>query len=169
MLPIVDLFVSRLKNHPIPLQPGQAGHSWGGQLIIEDIEVLPEKETSQLDPITLNTILHYICAKGDVERTRLILGIGYQPNPVHEKTKNTMATPLHFAACVGDKEEERKAIIKMLLEANADPFERNKLQMTSLGLLAFTRNNRCIADMIIDKMAENRSKAQVRIVGCLFG
>ena len=30
MLPIVDLFVSRLKNHPIPLQPGQAGHSWGG-------------------------------------------------------------------------------------------------------------------------------------------
>ena len=159
MVSIFDLFVSRLQNQPIPLKPGREGHTWGGHLIVKDIELCPRDEMLPVDKISSNTILHYICAKGDIDKIRLLLG---QPNLVHEKASYSRATPLHVAAATRRDEAAYREIIKLLLDFNADPFEANSAAMTPLTLLAKTIDSASTAIMTIQKMAEDTSKRAVR-------
>ena len=163
---IFDLFVARLRNTPIPLLPGKAGHSWGGHLIVEDIQVRP---IGTHDHIDSRTILHYVCAEGDVGLAQILLGLNSEPNPVHEQTAVTMATPLHFVVMGGAKEgmgEEQTIgfveLFGLLLEAKADPRAKDREGMTPFCRLAKMGDSSSFASRIIKKIADCTPAAPVR-------
>jgi hypothetical protein len=97
-LSIYDIFVSCLEKKAIPLQPGQDGHKWGGNLIVEGIELRPREGDSKLDPISPNSILHLVCCLGDADKTRYLIGLQNGQDLVLERTVKTKFTPLQYVA-----------------------------------------------------------------------
>lgn len=68
VLSILDLVKANLAQEGIPLQPGKAGHKWGGLLFVDEIRLCSPT------PSTMNnSMLHLIAEKGDVQAGRLLL------------------------------------------------------------------------------------------------
>jgi hypothetical protein len=171
---IYEIFIAFLEKKTIPLQPGKEGHKWGGNLIVEGIELIPRGNDSKLDPISPHMILHLVCSSGDADKTQCLLGI--QKELVHERTAKTNFTPLHFAVAdslknsptpseadqaEAKKEENRSEVVRLLLEAKADVFGSD---VSPLSLLAKTsRYNGCleVGTMLIDRMKTFDAKTTV--------
>jgi hypothetical protein len=88
---IFDLFVSCLHKCAISLQPGKAGHKWGGRLFVEDIQF--STTDTKLDPITPNVLLHLMVAKEDFNKVRYLIDQQFEPKPVLERTARTVQQP----------------------------------------------------------------------------
>jgi hypothetical protein len=68
VLSIFDLIKANLRREGIPLQPGKAGHKWGGVIFVDEIKL------SQQRPSTVNnSILHLIAEIGDIHALHLLL------------------------------------------------------------------------------------------------
>jgi hypothetical protein len=120
LISIFDLFVSCIRKCAIPLQPGKAGHKWGGRLFVEDIQLCPRD--SSLDPINTSTLLHLMCAAGDLDKVRLLMDLQSESDPVLAKAAKTQSTALHFA--VGLPSGCNPSVVRVLLEAKADVFAK---------------------------------------------
>ncbi len=68
VLSIFDMIKAYLRQEEIPLQPGMAGHKWGGNLFVDEIKLCP-----QIPLTTNNSIVHLIAEKGDMHALQLLL------------------------------------------------------------------------------------------------
>jgi hypothetical protein len=179
LISIFDLFVSCLRKCAIPLQPGKAGHKWGGHLIVDDIQLC--QTDSSIDPISPNTLLHLMSVKGDFDKVRFLVGLKSESDPVLETTAQTRSTALHFA--VGQPSGGNASVVRILLEAKADVFAkakadvfakdglaRNEFSYTPLCLHSLVSRNTddtAVADMLIQKMVEIDPSSRVRNLICV--
>jgi hypothetical protein len=156
MLSIFDLFICFLENRAIPLQPGKKGHKWGGRLFVDSIELDPQsRDSDSSDPITAITLLHHMAAKGDSERLLRLIGLQIVPNPVFACTAWSRATPLHCAALGSAEQEGRNSeVVRILLDAKADVFAKNRGTHIPLSLLAKASDDVEIAELLMKKMTE---------------
>ncbi len=167
LMSIFDLFLSYHQKCAIPLQPGMAGHKWGGALFVEDIQLCPTYFSkyagqSKLDTITPTTLLHLLSAKGDIDKVRLLIGLCVDPNPVFEYTAQTKSTALHFAILsLGEPEGGNAGVIRVLVEAKADVSAMTQDNLTPLSLLAKTADDSDVFCMLIQKMIELDSSSEV--------
>ncbi len=160
MMSIFDLFASCLRKCAIPLQPGKAGHTWSGRLFVDDIQLCPTDP--KLDPINLNTLLHLMSAKGDLDKASFLIAFQSVSNPVLATTLKTKSTALHFAILgLGAPEGGNAEVVRILLEAKADVFAKSEEEYTPLDLLAKTADNTNVADMLIQKMLQIDSSSKV--------
>jgi hypothetical protein len=65
---ILDLIKANLLKEGIPLQPGKAGHKWGGFLFVDEIKIF-EKDKSP----GANSFLHILAEGGDIQSVLLLL------------------------------------------------------------------------------------------------
>ena len=71
VLTIFDLIKANLRQEGIPLQPGKAGHKWGGFLFVDEIKLHHQYSTwSRTDSINNNSFLNLIVQKGDIQAVR---------------------------------------------------------------------------------------------------
>jgi hypothetical protein len=90
VLSIFDLIKAYLRKEGIPLQPGTAGHKWGGSLFVDKIKLCPWISTKN------NSILHLIAEKADMDALKLLLdwnadvnalnGVTLSPPPAYSPT-----------------------------------------------------------------------------------
>jgi hypothetical protein len=167
LMSIFDLFLSCLQKCPIPLQPGMAGHKWGGRLFVEDIQLCPtyfypDAAKSKLDTITPNFLLHLMSAKGDIDKVRLLTGLHIEPNPVFEHTARTKSTALHFAILnLGEPKGGDAGVIRFLVEAKADVFAKTEDNSSPLTLLAKTADDLDVFGLLIQRTIEVNSNREV--------
>jgi hypothetical protein len=175
---IFEIFVAFLEKKAIPLQPGQDGHKWGGNLIVEGIELLPRENNSKLDPITPTSILHLVCSLGDTKKAQNLIGL--RRDLVHEKTAISNFTPLQillagnqnkcsqlspFYPNMGNvtapENGNHADVVLLLVEANADVFGSG---LCPLNLLAQACGDSVhIAAILIEQMKKIESKTTVHI------
>ena len=123
VLSIFDLIKANLRKEGIPLQPGKAGHKWGGFLFVDEIKLCnrleinyqkPCKTNNSLFPImscirpsmpedetpstTNNSFLHLIAENGDMEAVLLLLEWNADINALNMVMPRICLRRMKFAA-----------------------------------------------------------------------
>jgi hypothetical protein len=88
VLSILDMIKAYLRKEGIPLQPGKAGHKWGGFLFIDEINIFHQTPST-----TNNSILHFFADKADMRILNLLLDWNANVNALNGVTLPSVLPP----------------------------------------------------------------------------